>query len=113
MSSESTNSSTARETASRLIAAISQLREHAFALEKTLAGSVAMVHPRRRVSALNLVHYLALRQVDIRELQPQLASLGLSRLGRSEAHTVSSLNAVLTALYALGGAPVRNLHPVR
>ena len=103
MSSESTGCNTARETASRLIAAISELREHAFALEETWAGSVAKVHPGRRVSALNLVHYLALRQVDIRELQPQLASLGLSRLGRSEAHTVGSLNAVLTALYALAG----------
>jgi pyruvate kinase len=103
MSPKSTSSNTAVETASQLIAAINVLREHVFALEKTWEGSAAKVHPHRRVSALNLVHDLALRQIDIRELQPQLASLGLSRLGRSEAHTVSSLNAVLTALYALAG----------
>ena len=54
-----------------------------------------------RDSARNLLHYLALRQHDIRELQDQLSRLGLSRLGRAEAHTLASIDAILDALHAL------------
>ena len=45
-------------------------------------------------SAENLLHYLGLRQFDLRELQAQLANLGLSSLGRSEGHTLKNLKAV-------------------
>ncbi|MGC2279105.1 MAG: hypothetical protein WA603_03760 [Candidatus Acidiferrales bacterium] len=48
-----------------------------------------------RASAANLLHYLALRRHDIRELQAQLASLGLSSLGRNEPHVMAGLDAVL------------------
>jgi pyruvate kinase len=46
-----------------------------------------------------------LRQHDIRQLQHELAELGLSRLGRVESHTISSINVVLNALHALAGLP--------
>jgi len=90
-------------TADQLISALETLRNQAFALERSWAEPLARVHSPRRASARNLVHYLALRRSDIRGLQRKLALLGLSRLGRSEAHTLSSLNAVLAALYALAG----------
>jgi len=59
------------------------------------------VRPDRRVSATNLIHYLALRRHDLRRLQPRLAALGLSSLGRSEARVLASVEAVRSALVAL------------
>ncbi|MGP0088152.1 MAG: pyruvate kinase, partial [Steroidobacteraceae bacterium] len=50
-----------------------------------------------------MIHYLALRRQDIRTLQDELAALGLSSLGRTEAHVMSTLNAVLVALHHLAG----------
>src|SRR5512134_947544 len=55
----------------------------------------------RGVSAKNLLHYLALRQRDIRGLQERLASLGLSSLGRTESNVLASVNAVLAILYEI------------
>lgn len=49
-------------------------------------------------SALNLAHYLAMRQFDLRHLQDRLAQAGLSSLGRSEASVLSSLDAVIDLL---------------
>ena len=72
-------------------------------MEKRFARDLARVDPAYRASARNLLHYLALRGRDIRPLQTQLATLGLSSLGRSEAHTLASLNAVLGALRRLAG----------
>jgi pyruvate kinase len=41
-------------------------------------------------SARNLLHYMALRRHDIRELQDQLTVVGLPSLGRSEACVLAS-----------------------
>jgi pyruvate kinase len=57
------------------------------------------IHPAQRKSAYNLVHYLALRRIDLRSLQPRLTARGLSSLGRSEAHVMANLDAA-----AHGGA---------
>ena len=59
--------------------------------------------PDRRQSALNLLHYLALRSEDIRPLQDRLARLGLSSLGRIESHVLSTIDAVLRNLYLVSG----------
>jgi pyruvate kinase len=59
------------------------------------------VPPNHRDSASNLIHYLALRCHDLRALQPRLSALGLSSLGRSEAHVMASVEAVRAALQAL------------
>ena len=69
------------------------------------AGQIASVHPNFQRSALNLVHYLALRNHDIRQIQTSLADLGISSLGRSEAHVQASLRAVLGILHVLIGRP--------
>ena len=52
-------------------------------------------------SAENLLHYMALRSRDIRPLQDRLARLGLSSLGRSEAHVLASIDTVLQNLYLM------------
>lgn len=67
---------------------------------------LSRVHPRNRPSAANLLHYLALRRHDVRDLQLDLAGLGLSSLGRAEAHVLATLDAVRTAVAGLAGLPV-------
>ena len=54
-------------------------------------------------SGLNLANYLALRRRDLRPLQPALAELGLSSLGRLEGRVLPTLVAVRRALSALLG----------
>jgi pyruvate kinase len=49
----------------------------------------------RTESAKNLLHYLALRRHDIRQLQDHLTSIGLSSLGRCESHVLSSIDSIL------------------
>jgi len=61
----------------------------------------------RRESARNLLHYLALRRVDLRHLQRRLADLGLSSLGRAEGHALYNLESVLSYLQEPGAAPTR------
>lgn len=61
------------------------------------------IHPRNQLSAKNLLHYLALRSTDLRELQLELAQHGLSTLGRSEAQVEASLRATTRAACALAG----------
>jgi pyruvate kinase len=63
---------------------IVQVAHQTVALEETMHAALERVPPERRGSARNLVHYVALRQHDLRELQVELESLGLSSLGRAE-----------------------------
>ena len=85
-----------------LIDQLTLLRDQALALERSFRAEIERALPERRDSARNLLHYLATRQRDLRELQGLLSRLGLSSLGRMESHTLASLHAVLTALLALG-----------
>ena len=61
------------------------------------------VHPNYRDSARNLLQYLALRRHDLRPLQLRLAAMGLSSLGRAEAHVLATVDAVLKVLHHLLG----------
>ena len=87
----------------RLIASVEELRRGAVELEQAQRAEIEAVPSEHRDSARNLVHYLALRQLDIRGLQHDLADLGLSSLGRLEGHVLVTLEAVLSALHALAG----------
>jgi pyruvate kinase len=75
----------------------------ALAAEQEFGAELKQVAPLMRDSAGNLVHYLAVRRHDVRELQGELARLGLSSLGRMEAHVLASLHAVLQILQTLSG----------
>ena len=77
---------------------LQRIRERAEALESRFEAELQQVHPDFAASARNLLHYIALRQFDIGELQKRLAELGLSSLGRSEPHVLASINAVQHAL---------------
>jgi pyruvate kinase len=72
-------------------------------LERRLGGYIQNAHPNNCESAENLIDYLALRNLDLRNVQEQLMMLGLSSLGRTEAHTKASLCAVIQVLHRLAG----------
>lgn len=70
-------------------------------LAKENLPMLEQIQPDRRLSAANLLHYLALRRRDVRGMQEQLADLGLSSLGRIETHVLSGVEAVMRALAGL------------
>ncbi len=86
-----------------LIAQLDAIRASADVLEEQYRPLIEQVHPKNSSAAANLVHYLALRSHDIRELQRGLGELGVSRLGGIESHVQASLLAVRTILRALVG----------
>jgi len=88
-----------------LTEAVQSLRRNALDLEAALTSTLARVDPSWRASARNLVHYLALRQTDLRPLQMRLVETGLTSLGVVEAHVMATLDAVLDVLGQLAGHP--------
>ena len=81
-----------------LLEQLEHIESEAKALEKKYEKQLHKIHPANQLSALNLIHYLALRNQDIRELQNTLGQLGISRLGRAESHVMASLVAVKNLL---------------
>jgi pyruvate kinase len=59
----------------------------------------------RRASAANLLHYVALRRLDMRILQEKLELMGISSLGRSEGHVLHNIDAVIRILQRLAHEP--------
>ena len=90
----------------RLIQALSSIREQCLGMERKFERQIEKAEPEHRISARNLLHYLALRQHDLREIQRELSSYGLSSLGRMEAHTLAGLDLVLAVLHKLAGRPM-------
>ncbi len=62
--------------------------------ERRNAAMLQSLPTRQRRSAANLLHYLVFRSEDRRGLQGQLAALGLSSLGRSEAAILPAVRRV-------------------
>jgi pyruvate kinase len=96
--------------AEQLIQILSALKQGALDLETCYLEHIDQAQDRYRHSARNLLHYISLRQNDIRAMQDDLAELGLTRLGRAEPHVMGSLDAVLATLHALAGRPVLRAH---
>lgn len=86
-----------------LLSQIDRILSSARERERSSAVEIRAADPRFQQSARNLLHYLALRNEDIRPLQEQLAQMGLSSLGRAEAHVMASLIAVREVLGQLAG----------
>jgi pyruvate kinase len=87
------------------------LRSEMLKLEADSLPGEADVHPDHRASARNLLHYLALRRHDIRDLQEQLGAMGLSSLGRTESHVFSALHGVMDVLARLDGSDAPQQEP--
>ena len=88
----------------QLIRELENLHAEMLSLVKENLPGIAKIHQENRTSATNLLHYLALRRHDIRILQERLAVLGLSSLGRTEAHVLSAVQAVMNVLGGLDGS---------
>ncbi|MCC6672501.1 MAG: pyruvate kinase, partial [Planctomycetes bacterium] len=89
--------------AATLRAEVERLRTQALDLERRFQPALDALPAARRASAANLIHYLALRQNELRPLQANLTRLGLSSLGRSEAHALATLGAVSAVLTRIAG----------
>lgn len=83
------------------------------AAEQSSAPALATIPPHYRPSAANLIHYLALRRFDLRDLQVELANLGLSSLGRCEAHVRASIDTLRRTVAALLEDGVSALRPTQ
>ena len=81
-----------------LASALGHLLDAMVRLEERHANDIAQVHPQHRADAVNLVHYLALRQSDVRSLQHRLGARGLSSLGRCEPHVLATVESVRAEL---------------
>lgn len=88
-----------------LIGELRTLRATMVGLAERHPERLAAADPSHAASALNLMHYLALRRVDIRSLQRRLTMLGLSSLGRAEPHVLASVDKVLGLLHTMAGLP--------
>jgi pyruvate kinase len=86
-----------------LIKRLSESRRALVEAESASETRLDRIHPTYLKSARNLAHYIALRHHDIRPLQEGLAQLGLSSLGRAEAHVMATLDLVLAAVHGLAG----------
>jgi pyruvate kinase len=100
---ESTTSSPILEQTSLndLIVRLEMIRGLLVDSEIALESRIEHIQPTYLKGARNLAHYIALRHHDIRSLQEELAQLGLSSLGRAEAHVMARLDAVLAAVHGL------------
>jgi pyruvate kinase len=87
----------------QLIEELTAIRSDMVRLEHDFKNELAVLQPLYDRSARNLLHYVALRRRDVRSLQHKLAALGLSSLGRSEAHVMASIDSVLNLLHRLAG----------
>ncbi len=99
--------STARAAEARVLyAELSDLRARMVAATsaRMATWAPALRRPEFAASAANMADWLALRGADIRALQPRLAALGLSTLGRAEGHVRASVDAVLASLALIAGA---------
>ena len=83
----------------QLIEVLSSVHERCLKTERSMSVELRRVAAPYRASARNLIHYLGLRQYDLRDFQRELTAFGLSSLGRVEAHTLAGLDAVLAALH--------------
>src|SRR5215468_3332095 len=85
----------------KLISELRDIRSEVVRIEHDFEPKTQQIHERHKQSAKNFLHYLALRQRDLRPLQERLARFGLSSLGRSESHVLANLDAVLKVLNRL------------
>lgn len=88
-----------------LLRDLTEIRADVIAEPILFKNHLNTIHPNYQASARNLLHYLALRRHDLHSLQLRLTERGLSSLGRSESHVLSTLDTVLDVLHRLGQRP--------
>lgn len=93
----------ARTILTELLATIRELKAMALATERRHKKVLDQVHPHFKESARNLLHYLAIRTVDLRRVQDKLSGLAISSLTHSEGYTLQNLERIEYLLQALSG----------
>ena len=95
---------------SELLSEINLILSEAEQLEESYAEKLSKVHPNHVMSARNLLHYWAMRQHDLRNMQRKLRNLGLSRLANAESHVLSNILMNKSILSALSDqTPIKRL----
>lgn len=96
----------------RLLEQLEEIKVQAEEFENKYSKELERVHFSNLKSAKNLIHYLALRNQDIREMQDTLWQLGISRLGRAESHVMASIISVQNILKGiLSELPIESEKP--
>ena len=94
-----------------LLAELKELRSSCLAMEKEFGASIADACSQSQRSVQNLLHYLALRKHDLRDLQSRLAALGLSSLGRSESSALAAVESVIAVVETLAAEKLSERSP--
>ena len=92
-----------RQQLSRMRDDVDELLKQLAMAEASWSNWLADVASEHRSSARNMLHYWAIRQFDLRDLQARLSASGLSSLGRSEPHVEATLHLVRAAIGAMLG----------
>jgi pyruvate kinase len=95
-----------------LLAEVQGVREHVMAQGSEILKRWQPLLNRSAFipGAANLAYYLALRDLDLRQLQRRLITWGLSGLGRSESRVLPTLDAVIANLRLLAGENSGAIH---
>ncbi|MEO6760259.1 MAG: pyruvate kinase, partial [Saprospiraceae bacterium] len=81
-----------------LLHELETLQEKMLRLDKTKALMISRLPASQQPSASNLLHYLQLRNHDIRPLQEALHHAGLSSIDSSESHILYQVEAIMNQL---------------
>jgi pyruvate kinase len=103
----SSSAGTTESTFEKVSTELNLIRSKIVAVERRFASKYQDIPEAQRVSAANLLHYLALRHEDLRPLQADLMALGLSSLGRAEAGVLASVQTVLDVVRRLASGTDR------
>lgn len=97
---------TVENTVARVSASLHLIRSRIVDTGRRFAFRYRAVPNTHRASAINLLHYIALRREDLRTLQADLMTLGLSSLGRAESGVLASVNTLIDLVSRLAnGSP--------
>ncbi|HMS99437.1 MAG TPA: pyruvate kinase [Saprospiraceae bacterium] len=84
----------------QILAELTDIENHMKANFASLPDAITEIHHSHKLSAQNLIHYLSLRDIDIRKLQDELHVMGLSSLASSESHILRQVQEVKMRLGA-------------
>jgi len=90
-----------------LLEELEALQRELVSAEKAAAKKLKKINAHLMPSAVNLIHYLALRRRDVRPLQKKLAAAGLSSMGRAESHVLDNLHNIVVLLQHALGKPIQ------
>ncbi|KDP22156.1 hypothetical protein JCGZ_25987 [Jatropha curcas] len=81
-----------------LLEKMKAIQLHVLASEQWNASQLQLCHRKYLISATNLIHYLALRCLDVEQLKDDLSLIGLMNLVTIKSHVFASLTASIQVL---------------